>query len=198
MKGEIKKIQETPETPSGPSPSITPEMIQTAFKVLETSGMVHYSEGGVYVPTETGWKLLMEVGAQKEEINAYGNSGITATNSDSISITKGNNITDDRIGVNANKACKDLGGEFKTALMTARKVEIIIDVNGVVDKLVAFGSPALKLTDNEDIVIRKNDFIDGKTLAILSDKSIGELSNKLLEEVKKDDAKIKMILEISD
>ena len=52
-------MQETPEAPHGPQPTITPEMIHNTFRALETKGMIYYSEGGVYVPTEKGWKLLM-------------------------------------------------------------------------------------------------------------------------------------------
>lgn len=56
----MNKEYQVPENPRQPSPHITPHMIETAMHALETKGMIYYSEGGVYIPTEKGWKLLME------------------------------------------------------------------------------------------------------------------------------------------
>lgn len=193
---EIKKAQREPEIPSEPFPSITPEMIHTTFKALESTGMIYYTEGGVYVPTETGWKLLMEVKPKIETIEAFGDSKILAISESSIRITKGSNITEDCIAIRSTKSCVDLDEEFKTALMVARKVEITVNVDGFVDKIVAFGSPALKLTSKNDIIIRKDDFIDENTLAILSDKSASELRNEVKEKLRNGNAKIKITFEI--
>lgn len=196
MKKEVKEQQRAPDEIPEPAPTITPEMIQTTFRALETQGMVYYGAEGVYIPTERGWKLLMEIKPQKEEIVAYGHPDITAQDNESIRITKSNEIKSDCIAVKANKACRDLSEEFKTALKTARKIKITIEAGDIKDELIAYGSPALKLIDEKDVIIRKNDFIDKATLAILADKAANELKKDLVEMLKSEDTKVKITLEI--
>jgi len=174
-------------------------MIQTTLKTLESKGMVHYMSGGAYVPTESGWKLLTEIAPTKEEITAYGHPKITARNMNFFEIIKSYEIRKDAdsvIAVKANKACKDLKKEIKDALKEARKIEIVIEAGEVNDKVIAYGSPALKLTHPEEIVVRKNDFIDNRTLAILANKSANELKQELIEKLRNENIKVKITLEI--
>jgi hypothetical protein len=195
MKERIKEMREIePELPA-----ITPEMIRTTFEALEAKGMVFYTESGVYIPTESGWKLLMEIKPVKEEIIAYGHPNITATHKTTFEITKAEEIKKDAdciIGVRANKACKDLSKELKDALKEGKKVEIKIQVEGIEDVIIAYGSPALKLSNGEDIVVRKSDFIDNRTLAILANKAACDLKKELIEKLKNPNVEIKIILEV--
>lgn len=194
-----KEAQKPPEIAPEPAPPITPEMIKTAVKTLESEGLIHYMSGGAYVPTEAGWKLLMEVRPVKEEILAYGHPNIKATHTTTFEITKSEEISEDAdciIAVKANKACADLSKEFKDALKEAKKIEITIEANGIKDKVIAYGSPALKLTHPEDIVIRKSDFIDNRTLAILADKAANELKQELIEKLRNSETQVKITLEI--
>ncbi len=195
MKEKIKEMGEIePELPA-----ITPEMIRTTFEALEAKGMVFYSESGAYIPTERGWKLLMEIKPVREEIIAYGHPNVTAKHETTLEITKAEEIKKDAdciIGVRANKACKDLSKEFKDGLKEGRKLEITIQVEGIEDTIVAYGSPALKLSNEEDIVVRKSDFIDGRTLAILANKAACDLKKELIEKLKDPKTEIKVILEI--
>lgn len=192
---EKVKSQEFPR----PMPEITPEMIQTALKALEAKGMVYYTEKGAYIPTESGWKLLMEIKPVKEEIIAYGHPNITAIHKTTFEVTKEENLGKEGsciIGVRANKACKDLNEEFKNALKEGKKVEIRIEVEGISDKVIAFGSPALKLSDEKSIVVRKSDYIDKRTLAILSDKAACDIKREIVEKMKNPQTKMRIILEI--
>lgn len=194
-----EKIKKNQEGEPRPMPEITPEMIRTTLRALETKGMVQYTEGGYYVPTEKGWKLLMEIKPAKEEITAYGHPNVTATHTTTFEITKANDIKKDAdciIAIKADKACKDLSKEVKDALKEGRKVEITLEVDGIKDKVVAYGSPALKLNHPEDIVVRKSDFIDNRTLAILADKAAFELDQDLIEKLRNPKAEIKITLEI--
>ena len=193
---KIKRMQE--EEPV-PMPEITPDMIQTTLKVLDAKGMVQYTEGGYYVPTEKGWKLLMETKPAKEEIIAYGHPNITATHTTTFEITKAKEMKKDAdciIAVKADKACKDLSKEMRDGLKAGRKIEILIEAEGATDTVIAYGSPALKLTHVEDIVIRKSDFIDSRTLAILADKSASELDQDLVEKLRDPKTEVKITLEI--
>jgi hypothetical protein len=191
-KKEMQKIAEDVES----APKITPELLRATYEALESRGALFYSDKGVYVPTERGWKLLMEIKPVKEEINAYGSKEIKATDLKSISITKDEDINDSTIAIKANKACKDLKKEIKSALKDGKKIEITIECEGVTEKIIAFGSPALKLDDDKVIEIRKDDKIDKKTLAIMANKSANELSQELIDSLRKDGNKVKITLEI--
>ncbi|MEM5879275.1 MAG: DUF371 domain-containing protein [Candidatus Aenigmatarchaeota archaeon] len=194
--GEIKKIQGPPEIAPEPSPSITPEMLKDVLEILESKGMIHYTATGAYIPTESGWKLLMELKSVREEIFGHGHPEIKASDNSTIRITKGLDIDDATIAVNVDKACKDLSEDFKAAIKSARKVEVKIEVEGEGEVFVAYGSPALKLTSKEEIVIRKDSLVDGKTVAILSDKSANELKQSLIEKLKNSQTRVKISLEI--
>jgi hypothetical protein len=197
MKEDIRKMQGPPEIAPEPSPAITPEMLRDVLNLLESKGMVHYAAGGVYIPTESGWKLLMEVAPTKEEIIAYGHQEIKASSSLAIKLVKGSSVLDESIiGVKANKACKELNEEFKIAAKSAKRIEILIEAEGEQDKIVGYCSPALKLTNKEEIVIRKDSSIDSGTIAILADKAANELNQNLIEKLRNPNTRIKITLEI--
>jgi hypothetical protein len=182
-------------------PTITPEMINLVHKTLETHGLIYYSEGKIYIPTEKGWRLLTEIKPVKEEINAYGSQEIIATSNSCIGITRLEKIENLKekeciIGVKSDKSCKELNNEFKNALKGGSRLRVTIEADGINDELLAYGSPALKLSSQEDIIIRKDDFIDGRTLAILCNKSANDLKKELIEKLKNPETKVKIILEI--
>jgi len=195
----MARKSETLQSRIGHAPEITPAMIQTAFRVLEASGMVIYGEEGAYIPTESGWKLLVRSKPVKEEINAFGHKNIAASHTTTFEITKAAELEkegDCIIAVKADKACADLNKELRNALKEAKRVEITIEAEGVSDVVMAYGSPALRMRHVEDIVVRKSDYIDDRTLAILADKSASELKQELVEELRKPNTKVKIILEI--
>ncbi|MEM5867289.1 MAG: DUF371 domain-containing protein [Candidatus Aenigmatarchaeota archaeon] len=192
----VKKAQGPPEIAPEPSPTITPEMVRSVFEILESKGMIHYTAGGAYIPTESGWKLLMELKPVREEIVGFGHGDIKAINDSLIRITKSSDVDDATIVVNANKACKDLSEEFKAAIKTGGKVEVKVEVEGEEEVFFGCGSPALKLTSKEEILIRKDSKIDGKTVVILSDKSANELKQSLIEKLKNPGNKVKITFEI--
>lgn len=195
---EMKKAFQAPESPHRPSPAITPHMIETAMHALETKGMIYYSEGGVYIPTEKGWKLLMEVGG-REEIIANGHAAIQATDDNGFIITKQNSpekYPKAIVAVSANKSCRDFDKKFRNSIKAAKKIEIVIEAGGIEDRITAFCSPAMTLTSAEEIAIRKDDRIDGKTVGILASKSASELSQDLIEQLRKPESEVKITLEI--
>ena len=188
----------TPDQPHGSSPEITPHMVHTAMHVLEKTGMIYYSEGGLYVPTESGWKLLMEASG-REEVTAYGHPDIRATDNSGFAIVKTANPEKYQkaiIAVKADKACKDFDRKFKNSLKSGKKIEITIEADGIEDKITAFCSPAFTLTSSEEIAVRKDDRIDGKTIGILANKSAAELDQDLVEKLRDSETKVKIILEI--
>ncbi len=199
MKQDTKNFQIPPEFLPEPSPTITPEMIQSMFKTLEAEGMVYYSEGGVYVPTESGWKLLMSVNPTKEFVTVYGSPAITATNKTAFGFIKSKEIRTDKdsiVGVKADKCCKDLNPEFKRSLAGRKKVQITVEADGVTDVISAYGSPALRLDSENAIFVRKDDKIDGRTAAILADRAASDLKKELIEKLKNPKTRALITLEI--
>lgn len=193
--------QNTEDVPKGdfePAPEITSEMIQTTHRALEAEGLIHYMKGGAYVPTESGWKKLRESEPISEEIIAYGHEKIVAKDDGSfkIIVAKDPKGEDNVIAVGANKGCKDLRPDFKAALKHAGRIEIAIEAENVDEKIFAHTSPALKLTDKDEIVIRKSDLIDGKTIAILANKAASDFGKVFKDVLKNPETKVKIILEV--
>ena len=77
-----------------------------------------------------------------------------------------------------------------------RSVKITLSVDGIEEEISGFGSPALELTDENDLVITKSDYIDGKTSVILSDKSAFDLKKGLREKLKNQKTKLKITIEV--
>jgi hypothetical protein len=200
MGGSVENVKDNqrPGMPPGAQPEITPEMVQSVLKMLESKGLVYYTEGGAYVPTDRGWKLLREGVSGKEIITARGHEKITARDENCFEITtnKTPGMEDSVICVSADKGCRILDENFKNALKTASKLTITVEADDVVENISAFGSPALKLTDANEIIVRKSDFIDGKTAAILADKSANDFSNELKSKLKNPKTKVRITLEI--
>lgn len=183
-----------------PAPEITPEMVQATFNVLESEGLIHYMEGGAYLPTDEGWKLLRGSPPAREEITAYGHEEIVAGDEGCFGTTKSKGPKGKGwggvVGVRANRGCKDLDNEFKEAARSASMMIITIEAGGLTEKVTAYGSPALELTDANGISVRKSDFIDGETVAILADKSASEFSKAMKEKLRNPKTEIKITLEI--
>jgi hypothetical protein len=179
-------------------PEITPKMVQSVFTTLESRGLVHHMKGGAYVPTERGWKLLRGTAEGNEVITARGNENILARDENSFEIITNDDPMgeDSVVGVRADKGCRDLNNTFKTAAKTASKMLITIEAGGVVENVIAYGSPALELSDANEIVVRKSDLIDGKTVAILADKSANEFSTSMKDKLKNPKTEVKITLEV--
>ena len=119
-----------------------------------------------------------------EIIHCRGHENVRATHRSTLEITTEDFLTprgDCIICVSADKALKDLREEFKEALKRGAKLKIVIRAGDVKDEVTAYGSPDLKLESPISMVIRKSDYIDGRTLAIRANKSARDLKRELVE-----------------
>ena len=136
----------------------------------------------------------------KEEIIAYGHENITAKHETTFEITKDRDISiraDCIIATNSNKAINDLDEEFKKELKNDDvTVKIIIKVDDIKDVILAKGSRNLILNHSRDIVIRKSDFIDSRTLAIKSNKAAKDIDRRIIERIKNRNKQIKILIYI--
>ena len=179
---------------------IQPEIFTSSqiLELLQSKGLIYEARGG-YALTKTGLRILKGMPTEREEIVAYGHENITATHLTTFEVTRESHVGKKGtciIGVRANKACSDLDEDFKKALKEGKKLLITLKVDGITDIIEAMGSPALELTNDTSIVVRKSDFIDDRTLAILANKAANDIKRELIEKMKNPKQKMRIILEI--
>jgi hypothetical protein len=133
-------------------------------------------------------------------ISAHGHKNIQATHETTFEITKEATLTkcgDCIIAVGATKGAVDLPLEFREA---ARKrgaqVTITIEAGELKQIVRAKGSPRLLFTHPTDLVVRKSDYVCGRTLAIRADKVASDLSRKLIEKIQDSSQRIRITLAV--
>lgn len=178
-----------------PQPSISVEEMRNVLKVLEAKGVIYHTKTGIYVPTERGWKLLYGRGPIKEEIFGYGFEKIKAENRKQIKFVKNEKVDDSTICIKISKGAKDLKKELKEILKTVSMVSITIEVEEEKEKIVGYGSPALKIESEKSISLRKDEKVEDDTIAILCNKSAKDLKRKLIEKLKNPSVKVKITIE---
>ena len=131
-------------------------------------------------------------------IFARGHENIQAIHRTTFEITKEATLTkrgDCIIAVEATKGAADLPPEFKEA---ARKkgaqITITIEAGELKEIVRAKGSPRLLFTHPADLVVRKTDYVCGRTLAIGADKAASDLSRKLFEKLRDSSRRIRITL----
>jgi hypothetical protein len=129
----------------------------------------------------------------EEEIIFQGHKNILSLHSKTIEITKDSNLTkkgDCIIGVSANKACDDLDNSFKQKLRTSDTVvKIGIIVEPYVFSLAGFGNNNLEIIHKHDIVMRKSNYVDSRTLIVSCDKSAIDIPRNLIKALTNSEAK---------
>lgn len=192
----LVKEKEVDVIPEDIRSKFTPELLQFTLAELQARGLVEYI-GGEYTPTKKAEELFKKKKIITDEIVAWGHPRITATHIERIKITKDEEpLDEDVIAVKADKGCEDLDVLLKDYLKFGKEVKITISVDGIKDVITAHGSPALKLTSENNVVITKSDFIDGKTIAILADKAACDLKRELIKKLKDSKTKVEIRLEI--
>jgi hypothetical protein len=135
-----------------------------------------------------------------EFINAHGHKDVQSTNKTTFEITKENHLTkrgDCIIAVGASKGAADLNQRFKAvARSQGARLTIKIEVDGEEETVTAGGNPKLLFTHPTDLVVRKSDYVCGRTLAIKADKAACDLSKKLVEKLRNPDQKVKITLTV--
>ena len=109
---------------------------------------------------------------------------VLSLHSRTIEITKDPNLTikgDCILGVSANKACNDLDSSLKNRLRTnGTVVKISIVVEPFEFEVSGYGSNTLEISHGHDIVLRKSNYVDSRTLAVSCDKSAFDIPRNLV------------------
>ena len=121
-----------------------------------------------------------------EIISAYGHENIKATHKTTFEITKEKDLTprgDCIIGVRADKSIRDINDDLKRILRRGERVEVVLNLPdyGLEERLFGFGSKRMSFEDENDVVVRKSDFVCGRTLLIKSNKAARDLNREFVE-----------------
>ncbi|MBT8242539.1 MAG: DUF371 domain-containing protein [Nitrosopumilus sp.] len=120
----------------------------------------------------------------KFEIEFSGHENIRSNHQKTIEITKESHLTpqgDCIVGVNANYGCADLPEDLKNKLKNPNSnVTFSINVDNQEFTVKGKGHPDLQLTHNDDIVLRKSNFICPRTLAVNCDKASDMLPRSMV------------------
>jgi uncharacterized protein len=129
----------------------------------------------------------------EEEITFQGHKNILSLHSRTIEITKDSDLTkkgDCIVGVSANKACDDLNISLKQKLRTTGTV---VKIGFIVEpfefNLAGFGNDNLEITHKHDIVLRKSNYVDSRTLSVSCEKSAIDIPRYLINSLNNSGAK---------
>jgi hypothetical protein len=132
--------------------------------------------------------------------SARGQENVLAIHRTTFEVTKEETLSkrgDCIVAVEATKAAVDLPVEFKEA---ARKEDAMIIITVEADELKetvkAKGSPQLQFTHPTDLVVRKSDYVCGRTLAIRADKAAINFSRELVAKLKNPNQTVKVTLTV--
>jgi hypothetical protein len=135
-----------------------------------------------------------------EVIDAFGHGNIMSTHKTTFEITKEPHLTkrgDCIIAVKAARGASDLPMEFKEAARKEKaKMTIVIEVDTAREVINAQGSPYLLFSHPTDLVIRKSDYVCGRTLAVKADKAACDLSRQLVEKLRNPSQKVRITLSV--
>ena len=134
--------------------------------------------------------------------SAHGHENIQATHKTTFEITKEVTLTkqgDCIIAVKATKGVVDLPIEFKDAARKeGARITITIEAGELKEMVKAKGSPRLMFIHPTDLVVRKNGYVCGRTLAIGADKAASDFSRKLVEKLKDPSQGVTITLAVED
>ena len=120
--------------------------------------------------------------------SARGHKNVQSTHRTTFEVTKERSLTkqgDCIIAVEATRAAADLSFEFKEAARKeGARMTITIEAGELKETVKAKCSPQLQFTHPTDLVVRKSDYVCGRTLAIGADKAASDFSRKLVEKIK--------------
>ena len=142
----------------------------------------------------------MHLTETKEVVFGCGHENIRATHRTTLEFTKDKHLSkkgDCIVAVATDKALADLVSQFKENLRKPNaKLTILIETNGITEQVQAHGSQQLILSHPTDAIIRKSDYVCGRTLAVRADKAANDLSRELVEKLKNPQQQVKITLTV--
>jgi len=137
-----------------------------------------------------------------EVIHARGHENIQATHKTTFEITREKALTkrgDCVVAVDATKGAVGLYPRFKEAAKKeGARIAITIEAGGLKEVVNAKGSPRLLFLHPTDLVVRKSDYVCGRTIAIRADKAAIDISRKIVEKLRDPYQRVRITLTVED
>jgi hypothetical protein len=141
------------------------------------------------------------VATYSDAVEFFGHPMVRSAHRTTIEVTRDEHLTIDGdciIGVKADKGLTDLSGSVKDALQSeGSKVTVLIEVPGDSFTLHASGNAALSLRSGHEMVIRRSDYICGRTLAVGADAAAKDIPRSLVESLRSPDCRGTLRIEVS-
>lgn len=122
-----------------------------------------------------------------DRVKAVGHPLIRATHTSTFEVTREPTLTvkgDCIISVNADKGAAHLSDHFKRlATKDSTRILILLISHGLVDTVRAYGSVQMTFTDERSFVVRRSSFVDGRTIAVRSEKAAADLDRTLIRQL---------------
>lgn len=130
-------------------------------------------------------------------VRARGHPLVRATHRSTFEITTEGSLTprgDCIIAVAADKSARALAPEFKQlASRDDARILIVMKSGSAVEIVRARGASSLTFEDPVSMVVRRSNYVDGRTIAIMSDKAAAHLSRELVTRLR-EGAKLLVVL----
>lgn len=130
------------------------------------------------------------------KFHIYGHPNILATHKTTLEFTKDVEVTlrgDCIVGVKADFELSKLKELIKKAGIN-KKITITISTSKIKETIDAELNP--NFSNNHEMVIRKTDFVSERTFAVKADKSAFELSRELVKDMKNNETRVSVVIEI--
>ena len=136
-----------------------------------------------------------------ESVHFRGHTEVRATHPTTIEFTTFSRLTPAGnciVGVSADRGLSGLSVDFRRALRARVRIAFIIEVRGVSFSFHAMGDPELRLTSPTDMVIRRSEYICGRTLAIRSEAAAIDVPRALIDLLRDPDTEGRLTMEVVD
>jgi uncharacterized protein len=124
----------------------------------------------------------------REVVEFRGHPMVRSSHPTTIEITTEEYLTENGdciIGVGAHKGCAGLSSAVKERLrIEGSRVTLKVAVDGLSFVIRAQGDPRLTLTDPHEMVVRKSDYVSGRTLAVRADASSRDVPREIVRLLK--------------
>jgi len=125
---------------------------------------------------------------------AYGHENVIGNHKTTVEITTEDFLTKQGtciIGIRATQRLSELSSEIKeSATLETTKIILIMEIDGIVEKITGTGGKDLTYVDSTSMVTRTSSYQCDRTLMINADKAASDLSREFIDLLKNDSAEI--------
>jgi hypothetical protein len=133
---------------------------------------------------------------------AFGHENVVGKHKTTVEITSENFLTHQGtciIGIQATQTLAELDSTIKKlAVLETTKIVLVMEVNGIIERVTGTGGPGLTYSDSVSMVARTSSYQCGRTLMIHADKAASDLSEDFINNLKDDSSVLNCELHFID